>query len=433
MKAILLDGSHQDDNTGPRVRAALTAQLEAQGWEVEHVALRESTIGNCGGEFYCWIKHPGMCMFDDDNRTIAAAIVASDLAVYLTPVTFGGYSSVLKRMVDHQIQNILPFFAKIEGETHHYKRYKKNPDLLAVGWMNALDARSEAVFRHLSWRNAINWHAETCVSDVVLANQSDGALQAAAQGWLDDLRDRRSSPRAELPASSPSSEGTSEIRRALLLVGSPRTRKSASNVLGGVLFEGLSARSIETETIYVHPTLRSPERTQALLEAVDAADLIALSFPLYVDSLPAPAIEALERIAARAQARATAHRPTFAAIANSGFPEARHSAPALANCEMFCQEAGFTWAGGLALGSGGVVSSMAPAVESGKSVPWRDALGLAAEALAQGQAIPAAAQEVLGKPMIPHWFYRLMGNMGWYPAARHHRAAKLLKRRPYLA
>ena len=113
MRAVLFDGSTANDNTGERVRAALTAQLQAQGWDVEHIALCEKKIGNCGGEFFCWVKHPGTCMFDDDNRAIAAAIIASDLMVYLTPVTFGGYSSALKRMVDHQIQNISPFFAKI--------------------------------------------------------------------------------------------------------------------------------------------------------------------------------------------------------------------------------------------------------------------------------------------------------------------------------
>ncbi|MCK4899409.1 MAG: hypothetical protein KAS38_11555 [Anaerolineales bacterium] len=64
-----------------------------------------------------------------------------DLMVYLTPITFGGYSSALKRMVDHQIQNVLPFFARVSSETHHRKRYKKYPDLLAVGWMDEPDAQ----------------------------------------------------------------------------------------------------------------------------------------------------------------------------------------------------------------------------------------------------------------------------------------------------
>lgn len=110
MKAILLDGSSAHDSTGDRVRTALTVQLQARGWDLEHVVLREKKIGNCAGDFFCWIRSPGVCNTNDDNRAIAAAIIASDLMVYLTPVAFGGYSSTLKRMVDHQIQNIAPFF-----------------------------------------------------------------------------------------------------------------------------------------------------------------------------------------------------------------------------------------------------------------------------------------------------------------------------------
>ena len=237
MKAILLDGSSQGDRTSERIGGALGAQLEARGWDVEHVLLRERKIGNCAGDFYCWIRSPGICTIDDDNRVIAQGIVASDLVVYLTPVTFGGYSSNLKRMVDHQIQNISPFFTTIEGEIHHKTRYANNPDLLAVGWMDSPDERVAAVFGHLVQRNALNLHARTSVAAVVTADLTDGELQAAAQGWLGDIEDGRTTPPARLPESHADVGEASEVRRALLLVGSPRTRKSTSQVLGGYLYE----------------------------------------------------------------------------------------------------------------------------------------------------------------------------------------------------
>ena len=448
MKAVLLDGSQANDSIGERIHAALAADLEGQGWDVEHIALRDKKIGNCGGEFFCWIKHPGTCMLDDDNRTIAAALVASDLAVYLTPVTFGGYSSVLKRMVDHQIQNVSPFFTEIEGETHHHKRYDASPDFLAVGWMDAPDEQSETVFRHLVQRNGINWHSETVVTDVVVAGRSDEKLQALVHEWLHDLQSGRSSDRVELPksgyptiASSASAEqqlGTASdsepvaVRRGLLLVGSPKTRKSTSNSLGGYLMDQLGERSIQTETVYLHPALRSPEKTQDLLDAVEAADLVALSFPLYVDSLPAPVIEALERIAARRRGGDQSRRQLFAAITNCGFPEANHCNTALAICEAFAREAGFRWAGGLAFGGGGMVNGQPLAETGGKTIVMRKSLELVAEELAQGQAIPKTVQGVLGKQVFPAWAYRLMGGVGWYFAARGYGAIRKLKSQPYL-
>jgi multimeric flavodoxin WrbA len=350
-------------------------------------------------------------------------------------------------MVDHQIQSISPFFAKIEGETHHHKRYKTSPDLLAVGWMEAPDAQAETIFRYLVQRNAINWHANTFVSDVVLASQSDAELATSAAGWLADIRAGDSSGPVTLPAiglSTPARGAEAplvDVQRALLLVGSPRTRKSTSNSLGEYLFERLSAKSIQTETIYMHTALRSAEKTQALLDAVDTADLIVLSFPLYVDSMPAPVIEALERIAAHRKRRALAHptrstttrRQLFAAIANSGFPEAQQSATALAICEAFSRDAGLEWTGALALGGGGVVAGTLLAEGGGKTMPMRNALDLAAQELAQGHAIPTTAQDLLGKPIIPHWLYRLMGNLGWPRVAKHFGASKLLRRRPYLS
>jgi len=432
MKAILLNGSKENDKTGERVRAALEAELKTRGWEVEHFALCDQKIGNCAGDFFCFIRTPGVCNVNDDNCTIAEAHANCDLMVYLTPVTFGGYSPTLKRMVDHQIQNISPFFAKVNGETHHARRYKKNPDILVVGWMDTPDKQSETIFRHLVQRNAPNWHSKTWVSDVVLTRQSDDELRASAQRWVADIQNRRSSSSVELPASLVSRQGAVKTRRALLLVGSPKTRKSTSNSLGSYLFEQLNARSIQTETIYLHTVVSSAVKMQALLDAIDAADLVTLAFPLYVDSLPAPVIDAFERIAEHRKGHDRTHRQLFAAIANCGFPEAYQCNTALVICESFARQAGFVWAGGMALGGGGMVRGF-PLVEGGgKTILMRQALEMAAEGLVQEGAIPQAAREGLAKPLIPHWLYWIVAWRRWKIDARHYGATKLLKRQPYL-
>jgi multimeric flavodoxin WrbA len=432
MKAILLDGSNKDDAIGDRVRAALTTELQAGGWEVEHVLLREEKIGNCAGDFYCWIRSPGMCNVDDANRDIAEAVVHSDLLVYLTPITFGGYSSALKRMVDHQIQNVSPFFAKVHGETHHQKRYRHYADFLAVGWLEGPDLQAEALFQNLAARNGINFYAKTAISAVVMAHQSDAELQAAAHGWLDDLHNGKSSGTRELPLNAPQAgEGT--IRRAMLLVGSPRTRKSSSASLGGYLFEQLGKQNVQVETIYTHTSVRSPGRMAALFDAVEAADLVVLAFPLYVDSLPAPLIEALERIAVHRAGRERTHPQRLVAIANCGFPEAKHNTMALAVCATFARQAGFDWAGSLALGAGeGIVHGAALDELGGQAFALSKALDLAAEALLAGKPIPQAAVDLMARPVIPGWLYRAMGVYGWREQAKRFGVQKIMKRQPYL-
>ena len=428
MKALLLDGSSVGDGTAERIQAVLTAQLETRGWDVEHVLLRERKIGNCAGDFFCWVRSPGVCNVDDDNRAIAEEVVASDLVVYLTPVTFGGYSSTLKRMVDHQIQNIAPFFTTIDGQTHHQRRYAEYPDLLALGWVDEPDEQAEAIFKHLVQRNALNLYAGTSIAAVVAADSTDADLATSTEAWLGGLEGRRSSPSVASPKSRGATMIAPDVRRALLLVGSPRTHKSTSNSLGGYLYEQLQVKAIEAETIYPHTVLRSAVKTQALLDAVDAADLVTLAFPLYVDSMPAPVIEMLERLAEHRRGREG--RPqAFAAIANNGFPESAHNVTALAICETFARQAGFEWAGSLALGGGQMLDG-AP-LTGGRTARIRQALDLAARALAEGQAIPTAAQELLDKPVVPHWAYRLMGGLGWRLQARHYGAWRSLKRQPY--
>jgi hypothetical protein len=172
---------------------------------------------------------------------------------------------------------------------------------------------------------------------------------------------------------------------------------------------------------------------QALLDAVDVADLVTLAFPLYVDSLPAPAIEALERIAAHRQGRDPSHRQRFTAIANCGFPEAHHCTTALAICETFARQAGFEWVGSLALGGGQMIDGAPLAEGGGKTMLIRKSLDLTAGSLAQGEAIPQAAQEMLARPVIPPWAYRLIGGLGWILAARGYGVMRSLKRRPYSA
>ena len=193
---------------------------------------------------------------------------------------------------------------------------------------------------------------------------------------------------------------------------------------------------IETKTIQIHTSIRSAERMKTLLEAVDAADLVLLAFPLYVDSLPAPTIEALERIAAHRTIETDPdqpHRQLFAAISNCGFPEPDHNATALAICANFAGKAGFHWAGSLALAAGeGMIHGMPLNELDGRVIPLKKALDLAAEALAQGRAIPEAARKLLSKPFIPAWLYRWMGVYGWRQQAKPYGMQRSLKRQPYL-
>jgi hypothetical protein len=201
--------------------------------------------------------------------------------------------------------------------------------------------------------------------------------------------------------------------KALLLVGSPRKGKSASETLGAYLLDQLEAQGADTQKLYVYRALRSETRLDSLVTAAAEADLLIFSAPLYVDSLPAAVTELLEILHRRLDDHERPAEQRLVAISNCGFPEANQNDIALRIYRCFARQAGFTWAGGLALGGGEPIKGK-PLAESGGMV--RNviaALDVAAEALGQGRPVPQEAVDLMDKPLMPARIYRTMGNLGW--------------------
>jgi hypothetical protein len=218
---------------------------------------------------------------------------------------------------------------------------------------------------------------------------------------------------------------------ALLLVGSAKPAgESTSEALGGYLAGRLQENGIAIATMHVARALRTEARTAGLLAAVDAAGILILAFPLYVDGLPYLVTRALERIAAHRQAQPAPRPALFLAIANCGFPEARHNEMALAMCEQFAHAGGFVWAGGLGMGAGGVISGQPLAQRGGMAHDVIAALDLAATALSAGQPAPSEAAALMARPMMPAGVYTMMGNLGWLMLAQRNRALTRLRARP---
>jgi multimeric flavodoxin WrbA len=172
MNAVILDGSSVEgvlNNTGK----ILDLELKNKRWNVESYELSKEKIATCTGCYGCWLKTPGQCIIRDKGQEIAEKVIKSDLLILLSPVTFGGYSFHLKKVVDRLIPNILPFFTKIDGELHHKPRYKKNPKILAVGYLPRHDEESEKIFTKLVSRNAINMHSPENHTEIVTDDEAD--------------------------------------------------------------------------------------------------------------------------------------------------------------------------------------------------------------------------------------------------------------------
>jgi hypothetical protein len=217
---------------------------------------------------------------------------------------------------------------------------------------------------------------------------------------------------------------------ALLLIGSPKPGASSSESLGTYLCEELETRGVRTQTIKLVKALHSDEATEALRTAIAGSDLIVLSFPLYVDSLPAPLTLALEQISSW-RAGAAGHWPAFVAICQSGFPEVEQSEIAIEICRNFATAAGFEWAGGLILAAGGMVSGQPLRKVKGMMRSAVAALDLTADALAAGRPVPEEAVALMAKPAIPKIGYRFMANWGWRSQLKKEAGGTPLDAQPY--
>ena len=156
MKALILNGSDLEDKKTSELYDLVLSELKKMNWDAVSINLKDIDLAYCTGCFGCWIKTPGECIIKDYSASISEQIIDSNLLIYFTPVTFGGYSSILKKALDRQICLLLPYFQKVQGEIHHKKRYEIYPSLIAVGIMDKPDAEKEEVFKPLLYRNSIN-------------------------------------------------------------------------------------------------------------------------------------------------------------------------------------------------------------------------------------------------------------------------------------
>ena len=156
MKALILVGSKKTNVEANKIHDSIIKELKKLNWDINSIILEDIELAYCTGCFGCWIQTPGECVIKDDQETIVREMVKSNLIVYITPITFGGYSSILKETLDRQISRVLPYFMKIDGEVHHDKRYEKQQSLIAVGILDTPDNEKEEVFKTLVARNSIN-------------------------------------------------------------------------------------------------------------------------------------------------------------------------------------------------------------------------------------------------------------------------------------
>jgi multimeric flavodoxin WrbA len=173
MNALVLNGANNKDSTVNTVSDYVVDLLRINHYDTEVLALRNLHIEGCRGCFACWLKTPGECIIHDDAFDLPRKVIGSDIVFLLSPVTFGMYSSSLKKALDRfPLPLLLPFFKHYDGEIHHPPRYQKYPKLVTIGVLPKADQESETTFATLAARNSINLHTTTTSSFVYSSDDS---------------------------------------------------------------------------------------------------------------------------------------------------------------------------------------------------------------------------------------------------------------------
>ncbi len=188
MEALIFDGSKEGDEVLRIAHNVIKQDLKRMGWKVNSFTLREIRIAPCRGCFDCWLKTPGICITNDAGRHTTSVAVCSDLWIFITPITFGGYSSELKKAIDRILPIFIPVFTKVDGEVHHRLRYEKHPTLIGVGRIVHEGEDYKNTFRKLIARNAINFRSPHHIVEILLPNYTIEQIKGRLTKTLLELK-----------------------------------------------------------------------------------------------------------------------------------------------------------------------------------------------------------------------------------------------------
>lgn len=206
-------------------------------------------------------------------------------------------------------------------------------------------------------------------------------------------------------------------QRVLLLVGSPRGKRSTSTAVGSYLMNLMKQKGLEPMTPqWIGPILKTQEKISQLFEAVDAADIIVLAAPLYDDCQPYIVIKAMELIASHQKELAKAQKKSdgklFSVIVNCAFPEEHHTQTVIRIYRKFVEDVGFRWGGSLAIRAGEALrgrygKTLDDAGSMAKKV--KEALVRMADSLAKGSPSADETMSVIPES-FSQGFFSFMGS-----------------------
>ena len=160
LRVTIVNGSpaKEDSNTA-FVLSYLIKGMEQTGASIETIYTADLDIKPCIGCFKCGDTTPGICFQKDYGEEVAKKAINSDLLIFFTPLSWGGYSSELKKAIERMLGLLHPGFVRIDGSCRHKTRYDSYPSVLGVAVANKDNHDLEKeIFKELIHRHSLNWY-----------------------------------------------------------------------------------------------------------------------------------------------------------------------------------------------------------------------------------------------------------------------------------
>ena len=184
----------------------------------------------------------------------------------------------------------------------------------------------------------------------------------------------------------------------------------------------LEEKGVETETLWLIQHFSTEQKMAAVIEAINRADIVVLTAPLYDDCQPFIVTKMMEAVSSFG---INMDGKRFLPIINSGFGEVVHiTSVSISLYKKFAQKVGFEWAGSLAVGGGEMLRA-----REGKKIEDLGFLGKKLRA-----ALEDIAADLCGNKrsqdkqfefpdIFLSRFFMWMGNRMWAAAAKKNGAA----------
>ena len=111
----------------------------------------------CKGDYGCWLKTPGICIFHDGVEELGKEIALCDEFIIISKSLYGGFDKEIKTALDRSISFILPFFQVRNKEQHHQARYINGEKMRVYIYdANEISETDKALITEVAKANSIN-------------------------------------------------------------------------------------------------------------------------------------------------------------------------------------------------------------------------------------------------------------------------------------